>query len=65
MEASLSWDSPASCNAYFVRGLNFLETRKGLWFLGDVVLIAIFWVVWIERNRKAFDNVKGETVDEL
>lgn len=33
--------------------------------LGRCDLLAIFWVVWMERNTRVFDDVQGEEVEHL
>lgn len=38
--------------------------RKGL-VLGQCAFIAVFWVVWGERNKSVFDNVKGDELEQL
>lgn len=65
-EASLSWDSPVYVMLYFVRErFKFLGDKKRVVVYGRCGMIAIFWVVWVERNRRAFNNVKGEIVYQL
>ena len=33
--------------------------------LGRCVVLAVFWVVWMERNKRIFVQAGGEDVDKL
>lgn len=28
-------------------------------------MMAVFWVVWMERNKRIFDDAKGDEIDQL
>lgn len=46
------------CDRYKVFG----RRKKGL-MLGRCSVIAVFWDIWMERNKIIFDNMKGEELN--
>jgi len=59
------WVTPRSC--YALLSTNFFgggrsKKEKILW---SCRLLAVFWVIWMERNKRIFDDVNGLCVEAL
>lgn len=49
---------------YCVRGINSSGGKKGA-VLGGRAMMAIIWVVWMERNMRIFDGARDEEINHL
>ena len=64
-EASLIWEIPSgSCEFLSVTRLGFGRGKKAKVLWGSSVL-AVIWVIWMERNRRIFEDYKGVGLEEL
>ena len=64
-EASLIWKiSSGSCEFLSVTRLGFGRGKKAkvLWRSS---ILAVIWVVWMERNKQIFEDYKGVGLEEL
>lgn len=45
---------------------SFGGRKRGMVFCSfRYVVMAIFWVIWLERNRRIFEDLSGEELDDL
>lgn len=65
LEANVSWAAPASCRALLCERFNLFGGKKKGLALGGCAMTAIFWVVWVERNKRIYEGARGEEVDHL
>jgi hypothetical protein len=64
-EFGVSWVIPKSC--YDLLSIRFISGGRGkkakvLW---SCRMLAIFWVIWLERNKRIFDDFPGMCVEGL
>jgi hypothetical protein len=65
LEAGLTWEIPAgSCELLCVRRLSFGRGKKAKVLWGSS-LLAVIWVIWMERNRRIFEDYRGVGLEEL
>ena len=65
LEASLTWEMPAGSRQFLsVSRLGFGRGKKAKVLWGNSVL-AVIWVIWMERNRRIFEDYKGVGLEEL
>lgn len=58
MEANVSWAASASCRTLLCERFTFFGRKKKGLALGGCVMMAIFWVVWMERNKINFEGAR-------
>lgn len=56
-EKGLCWSIPVSCNVLLCEKFRFFGGKKRGVVLGRCAMMAIFWVLWVERNRMVFENM--------
>ncbi|KAM1375219.1 hypothetical protein ACFX2I_025682 [Malus domestica] len=64
-EAGASWVTPKGCFELLstkFEGLGKGRKAKTLW---GSLLLALFWNIWLERNKRVFEDYKGVGVEEL
>lgn len=64
-ETALTWVIPTSCNALLRERYSFIGGKKQGVVLGRWATMALFWVLLMERKRRAFYDVKGEGVEKF
>ena len=52
--AGLTWGSFASCSAVLEAILNFFGGKRKGSVLDNCAMMAVFWVIWGEKNRRFF-----------
>ena len=62
---NLSWSAPVSCYSLLLESFSCLRGTKKARVLWDCAVLAIFWVVWNERNQRIFDNKAGKDSSHL
>jgi hypothetical protein len=63
-EVGVTWESPAQISALFKTILVLGRGRKDKVLRGCGVL-AVFWVLWIERNRRILKSMTEVGVEDL
>jgi hypothetical protein len=65
LEAGLSWEIPDGiCEFLSASRLGFGRGKKAKILWGSSVL-AVIWVIWMERNRRIFEDYRGVGLEEL
>ena len=64
-EAGVSWVIPEGCFSLLSEGFVGFGIGNKAKVLWGCCRMAILWVIWLERNRRIFDNFKGVGVEEL
>ena len=64
MEAGLSSEIPAGSLALLCATSWFSQRNKAKVLWGCSVL-AVIWVLWMERNRRIFEDYRGAGMEEL
>ena len=54
VEADMAWVMPFNCASLLVMCFDSFGNGKKTFILWSCAILAIFWVVWIERSRKIF-----------
>ena len=61
----LGWESPAQISARSVQNRSGFGKGKKAKVLRGCGVLAVFWVLWMERNRRIFEVYEGVWVEDL
>lgn len=64
-EARVTWDSSTQISALFVQNLSGFEKGKKAKVLWGCGVLTVFWVLWMDRNRRIFEVYQGVGVEVL
>lgn len=64
-ESHWNLDYPGSCNALMCQRNKFFRGRKMGMVSGKCAVVAVFWVVGMERNKRNLVEARDEDVDQL
>jgi hypothetical protein len=60
-----SWVTPKSCYALLSTNFCWGGRNKKVKVLWSCRVVAVFWAIWMERNRRIFDDFNGLCVEAL
>lgn len=61
----MGWATPAKYVTLLGERFSFFGGKKKGLDLGKCAIVAVFWVIWMERNRRIFENLGGDDLDIL